>query len=136
MVGASRFLALSIAIGERDAVRTGFLTQPRAARLAPGFLLFFVERKGILLTCTSPWAQVHFILGTGVGGGVGTAARLAFQQIARRPSPEPGNRGDTAPHTTDMTHRGAPPSSLGLTVSLENIPQGSCKRMTHVRGYF
>ena len=62
-----------------------------------------------MLTCTSPWAQVHFILGTSVGGGVGTAARLAFQQIAWWPSPEPGNRGDMARRTTDMTHRGATP---------------------------
>lgn len=90
------------------------------------------------MTCTLPGAQVHLLVGTGVGGGAETAARLAFQQTVQQSSPAPRNRADRAQHAWDVTHprSSGPRPALGLAVSGENILWGSCKRMTHVRGYF
>ena len=95
--------------------------------------------KGILLTCTSPWAQVHFISGTVVGGGAETAARLADLISANRPAAQPSAREQGRQHSaprTGLSRERAPLPAPGLTVSVENIPQGSCKRMTHLRRYF
>lgn len=94
---ASQILALSAACQERDAVRTGFLTLAKAARLAraQGFLSVLRE-KGILLTCTLLGPRfISFWNGCGRSWNCCRKACISAN-CPGGPAQKPGNRGDTA----------------------------------------
>lgn len=128
------YITLSAVVWERDRCENRLPVTAQSHAAGPGHCSPSLGIKGILLTCTSPWAQVHFISGTVVGGGAEIAARLADLISTNCPAAQPSAREQgKGKHST--AHR-APLPAPGLTVSVENIPQGSCKRMTHLRRYF